>query len=83
MRTRTNIHLDKDAHDFASAYANAKGISLGVAISELIRSAEQKPEPQKPSPRLARNEHGYLEITSTGDVITPEMVKDAAEDELV
>jgi hypothetical protein len=83
MRTRTNIHLDNDAYDFASAYANAKGITLGVAISELIRRAEQAPERESHSCRLTMNEHGYLEIASTGDVVTPEMVKEASEDALV
>ena len=30
------------------------------------------------SPRLKTDEHGYLVIASTGDTITPEMVKEAA-----
>ncbi len=28
------------------------------------------------------NEHGYLEIADTGNVLTPAMVKEASEDEL-
>jgi hypothetical protein len=85
MRTRTNLHIEQDALAFASAYAAAKGISLGVAVSELIRRAElmQEPDPERLSPRLVMNEHGYLEIAATGDRITSEMVKEAAEDALV
>jgi len=82
MRTRTNLHLDNDALAFASSYANAKGVSLGIAVSELIRRAEQMTEQQIPSPRVVMNKHGYLEIADTGDRITPEMVKEASEDTL-
>jgi hypothetical protein len=41
------------------------------------------PEPGSDSPRLKTSPHGYLVIAGTGDVLTPEMVKEAAEDELV
>jgi len=83
MRTRTNLHIDNDALAFASSYANAKGVSLGIAVSELIRRAEQTTGQEIPSPRLVMNRHGYLEIADTGDRITPEMVKEASEDALV
>lgn len=80
---RTTVNLDPDAYDFASAYAGGKGITLSAAISELLRRAEQAPEPANHSGRLKMNEHGYLVIAGTGDPITPEMVKEASEDELV
>jgi len=83
MRTRTNLHIDNDALAFASSYANAKGVSLGIAVSELIRRAEQTTGQEIPSPRLIMNRHGYLEIVDTGNRITPEMVKEASEDALV
>ena len=83
MRTRTNLHIDNDALTFASSYANAKGVSLGIAVSELIRRAERATGQEIPSPRLVMNRHGYLEIADTGDRITPEMVKEASEDVLV
>jgi len=83
MRTRTNLHIDNDALAFASSYANAKGVSLGIAVSELIRRAERTTGQEIPSPRLIMNLHGYLEIADTGDRITPEMVKEASEDALV
>ena len=83
MRTRTNLHIDNDALAFASSYANAKGVSLGIAVSELIRRAERAAGPEGGSQRLVRNAHGYLEIAETGNRITPEMVREAAEDALV
>jgi hypothetical protein len=77
---RTTVNIDPDAYSFASAYAHGKGITLSAAISELLRRAEQVPEPD--SGRLRMNEYGYLEIADTGYKITPEMVKEASEDEL-
>jgi hypothetical protein len=84
MVMRANVNLDTDAYSFASAYASAKGIPLGTAISELLRRAERMPEPPaSESSRLRMNEHGYLVIAKTGKTITPEMVKAASEDEVV
>ena len=80
---RLTVNLDRDVYSFASAYAGAKGITLSAAISELIRSAEQVPAPESVSSKLKMNEHGYLEIAETGNVLTPAMVKKASEDELV
>ena len=80
---RLTVNLDADVYDFTSAYAGAKGITLSAAISELVRRAERTPEPASDSSRLVRNEHGYLEIAETGHVLTPEMVKELSEDELV
>lgn len=77
---RANIHLDTHAYNFASAYASAKGIPLGAAISELLRRAEQAPEP--PSSRLKSDEQGYLVVARRGQAITPEMVREGAEDDL-
>jgi hypothetical protein len=80
---RTTVNLDPDVYNFTSAYAGAKGITLSAAIGELVRRAEQTPERVTDSPRLQMNEHGYLEIAETSDVLTPEMVKEASEEELV
>lgn len=80
---RANINLDTDAYSFAFAYARAKGIPLGAAISELLRRAEQMPEPSiSVSSRLKTSPRGYLVKAKTGKVI-PEMVKEALEDDLV
>ena len=80
MKTRANINLDNDAYNFATAYASAKGIPLGAAVSELLRRAEQLPEP--PSSRLTTDDHGFPVVARTGKIITPEMVKEGSEDEL-
>jgi hypothetical protein len=79
VRTRANINLDNDAYNFATAYASAKGIPLGAAVSELLRRAEQLPEPS--SSRLTTDEDGFL-IVAGGRAITSEMVREGAEDEL-
>ncbi len=83
LAMRTTVNLDADVYSFASMYAGAKGITLSAAISELVRRAEQAPDPGSESGRLKMNEHGYLEIVGTGSVLTHEMVKAASEDELV
>ena len=80
---RLTVNLDPDVYRFTSAYAGAKGLTLSAALSELIRCAERAPQPGSDSPRLKRNEHGYLEIAETGDPLTLGMVKEAAEDGLV
>jgi hypothetical protein len=84
MRTRANIHLDNDVYDFASAYASAKGLPLGTAVSELLRQrAEQMPElPAGASSRLKRTRRGYLVKAKTGRSVTPKMVRESAEDDL-
>ena len=83
VRMRLTVNLDPDVYSFTSAYAGAKGITLSAALGELVRRAEQTPEQASDSPRLKMSPHGYLVIAGTGDVLTPEMVKEASEDELV
>lgn len=83
MGARANINLERDAYDFASAYASAKGIPLGAAVSELLRRAEQMAAlPNPPSSRLKKSRRGYLVKGKTGRVVTPEMVRENAEDSL-
>jgi hypothetical protein len=83
MKTRANINLDADAYSFASAYASAKRMPLGAAVSELLRQrAEQAPEPFiTASRRLRINSHGLLVKARTGNVITSEMVKESSEED--
>ncbi len=83
MRTRANVNLDNDAYRVATAYAAAKGIALGAAISELIRRSEQAPElPLEASPKLKRDRHGILIVKAAGPVITFEKVREESEDDL-
>jgi hypothetical protein len=71
---RTNLTLDEDAHQFASIYARAKGITLDAAINELIRKAEAAPQPPPDIRRLA---NGLPCFPPTGRVLTSQMVKEA------
>lgn len=82
MAMRANVNLDAHAYTFASTYASAKGIPLGAAISELLRRAEQAPEPT--SNLLTESRLGLLVRTKQkGDlVITPERGKELSEDDL-
>ena len=83
MRTRTNLHIDNDALEFASVYANSRGISLGIAVSELIRRAKQMPDPTVgASSMVRRDEYGFLVVKASGPVITSEMVKEESEDDI-
>jgi hypothetical protein len=83
MRTRANVNLDNDAYGVATAFAAARGIALGAAISELIRRTEQAPElPLSASSKLKRDRHGVLIVKAAGPVITSEMVREESEDDL-
>jgi hypothetical protein len=56
---------------------------LGAAVSELLRSVQQMSKPANmESPRLKRTRRGFLVVAKTGQVITPDKVKDFAEDDL-
>lgn len=83
MRTRANVNIDNDAYNAATAYAAARGIALGAAISELIRRAEQAPEaPLSASPYLKRDQYGFLVVKASGPLLTSQMVADESEDDL-
>jgi hypothetical protein len=84
MGIRANINLDADAYSFALAYANAKGMPLGAAVSELLRQRAEQPAASSipTSRRLRKNSHGLLVKAKTGKVITREMVKESSEDDV-
>jgi hypothetical protein len=77
---RTTLAIEDDAYEVASVYASANGITLGAAVSELVRKAIE-PQPESLSPRLKMGPQGFLVVRSTGRVITSEMVKEALEEE--
>lgn len=82
MTTPTNLDIDNDALEFASSYAESRGVSLDVAISELIRRAAQTLGPQiSASPNLKRDAQGYLVVKAGGHGITEELVKNDSEDD--
>jgi hypothetical protein len=78
---RTTITLDDDVHEFASYYANARGITLSAAMNELIRKAESNPVPVLEHFEFERSPNGLPLLPRTGRTITSEMVKQLEEDE--
>jgi hypothetical protein len=77
---RTTITLNDTTHDFASYYAQARGLTLSAAIDELIRKAQAAPA--APQPGFRRSPNGFPLLPRTGRVITSEMVKALSEDEI-
>jgi len=75
---RTTITLDEDVHEFATYYANAKGITLSAAMNELIRKAER---PSVAEPLIVYSSDGFPMFPPTEGTITSEMVKKIEEEE--
>jgi hypothetical protein len=71
---RTIVYIDHDVHQIASIYATAKGITLGAAISELIRKAAAVPAP---APDIRRSPNGLPCFPPTGRALTRDMVNEA------
>jgi hypothetical protein len=78
---RTSVTLDEDVYQLAYLYAHGRGITLGAAIGDLIRKATETPKTKKISPNLMTAPNGMLMFAPRGRVITPEMVKEALEDD--
>lgn len=76
---RTSVTLDDDIHELASIYANARGITLGAAIGELIREGRNPAASRSSEIEMGR--HGLPVFRSRGRVLTSEMVKAAQEDD--
>ena len=72
------MKLDDDVHEFASYYANAKGISLSAAMNELVRKAENCREPE---PQIVYSPDGFPMFPPEEGRITSEMVKKLEEEE--
>jgi hypothetical protein len=77
---RTNVNLADDARQFAEVYAHANGITLGEAITDLIRKSSQAANGASQTPRFGRSAAGFPTFPPSGRVITTEMVKEALED---
>jgi len=78
VRMRTTINLDDDAYELAMLRARGKGISLGAALGEFIREAQEARLQAKPlSNGLVRGPKGML-MFAPGEgnrVLTTESVK--------
>jgi hypothetical protein len=77
---RTNVNLADDARQFAEFYARANGLTLGEAITALIRKSSQTLNGASETPRLGRSASGFPTFPPNGRVITTEMVKEGLED---
>jgi hypothetical protein len=80
---RTTVTLDDDAYELAMLCAKGKGITLGAAISEFVRQAQEARLAEKSPPSgLVRGPKGMLMFAPRKDrrVITTEMVKAALEE---
>jgi len=76
---RTNVNIDDDAREFAEYVARANGITLGEAITSLIRrSMDAQAVPSKME--FERSPAGFPMFPSQGRVITSEMVRAELED---
>jgi predicted transcriptional regulator len=78
---RTSITLDDDVYQLASLYAAGRGITLSAAINEAVRKFGETPRPASGSSRIKTLPNGLKVFAANGRVITPEMVKEALEDE--
>ena len=75
MVMRTTLSIDADVLEAARALAEARGISIGAAISDLARRA-LAPSPEKHS------RHGFplLPVRPGAGWATPELVRKLLED---
>ena len=77
---RTNVNLADDARQFAMLYANARGLTLGDAITDLIRKGGKAACSPTETVEFGRSAAGFPTFPPSGRVITTEMVKEALED---
>lgn len=75
---RTTVNLDDDAYELAMLRARGKGISLGAALGEFVREAQDVRAQAKPLPNgLVRGPKGMLMLApgKRGSALNPESVK--------
>ena len=80
---RTNVNIADDAREFAEIYAHANGLTLGDAITELIRKSSQAANSTSEAPKFGRSVSGFPTFPPKGRVITTEMVLKAQEEDFV
>jgi hypothetical protein len=79
---RTNVNLADDARQFAELYAHANGITLGDAITDLIRKGQHAATAGTESTESLLGPSGFPIFPPKGRVLTTEMVRQAELDEL-
>ena len=78
---RTNVNLADDARQFAEVYAHANGLTLGDAITDLIRKSQRSASNVTESHHFARSEAGFPIFPPPYRVLTTEMVRKAETDD--
>jgi hypothetical protein len=73
---RTTVNLEPDVLRAVKSIANERGVSLGAAISDLVRKALRPPE-------RSTYDSGFpvFEVREGAPPITPEMVRRALEED--
>jgi hypothetical protein len=79
---RTNVNLADDAREFADLYAYANGLTLGEAISELIRKNQRNEARESGEKKFELSPSGFPVFPLSGRRITTEMVRQVEEDDL-
>lgn len=79
---RTNVNIADDAREFAEYFAHANGITLGEAITELIRKSQNGGAGTQKRYRFGRSESGFPTFPRSGRKITTEMVLEAQANDL-
>jgi hypothetical protein len=78
---RTNVNLADDARQFAALYAYACGITLGEAITDLIRKSQGTDTVALEPTKFALGPSGFPIFPPKGRILTTEMVLKAQEEE--
>jgi hypothetical protein len=76
---RTTVSIEEETHGYLSYYAQARGITLGEAIDELIRKA--KAAPPGSAPVIEYTASGFPVFPVSAGEISDEQVKKLVEDE--
>ena len=78
---RTNVSIADDARQFAMVYAHANGLTLGDAITALIRKSAQASSGEPTAPRFGRTASGFPTLRPKGRILTTAMVLKAQQEE--
>jgi hypothetical protein len=79
---RTNVNLADDARQFAEVYAHANGLTLGDAITNLIREGQRAASVTVEPTEFALGPSGFPIFPRKGRIITTEMVRQAELDNI-
>lgn len=80
---RTNVNIADDAREFAEVYAHANGLTLGNAITDLIRKGGQAASSASETPKFGRSASGFPTLPLRNRILTTEMVLKAQDEEFV